>query len=340
MIISFPAELEQAIVEATKPIPNSQLMRAAAILSGHYRESLAAGGTPTVQGELAALSYTVIIMPATYAQLMGAMLAIRERLPEWKPLSLLDIGSGPGTALWAAAEQWSGLTKMVAWEREPAFMTLGQRLAKNSPNLVVKQAQWQQVTLRANTLPRDNASYDLVVIGHVLNELDEALRKAVITYAWEHCSGVLLLVEPGTSAGFPIVKAAREQLLSLGAQTIAPCTHDQPCPLTNDWCHFPQRINRPAFQRRAKAGSAGWEDSKLSYAAMAKFPVNAPVWGRLIHQPNVTKGFAELTVSAPEGIVKLKALKRNRESFQQFKDYNWGEAIPTKIEGDETNSRH
>ncbi len=315
-------------------------MRAAAILSEHYRESLVAGESPTVQGDLAALSYAVIIMPATYAQLSGAMLAVKERVPDWKPLSMLDIGSGPGTALWAAASHWSSIQKMVAWEREPAFIALGQRFAKASPNLVVKQTQWQPITLRANNLPRDSVSYDLVVVGHVLNELNEELRKTVIAYAWERCSGVLLLVEPGTSAAFPIVKQAREQLLSLGAQTIAPCTHDLPCPLTNDWCHFPQRINRPAFQRRAKGGSAGWEDSKFSYAALAKFPVGQPAWGRLIHQPNITKGFAELTLSTPEGILRIKAQKRNREIFQQFRDYSWGEAIPTKLEGDDTISRH
>lgn len=331
MVISFPPALEVAIGEASRAVPSSQLMSAATSLSKHYRESLVSGAKPMVRGDLAALSYAVIIMPATYAQLTGAMRAVKQRIPGWQPASLLDIGSGPGTALWAAAEQWPALQAMTALEQEAAFIALGQRFARAGENPVLQKASWKKFAFKTNSLPKDDTRYDLVIIGHALNEMDEPLRRAVVSYAWERCSGLLLIVEPGTSAAFPLVKSMREYLLTLGAKTIAPCAHDRECPLVGDWCHFPQRLNRPAFQRRAKAGSAGWEESKFSYAAMARFSPDEAIWGRLIHQPNLQKGRVELTVSSREGIVHPQALKRNKAQYRLLSDYNWGDVIEQPI---------
>ncbi len=95
-LIAFPPELEAAISEESKSFPASKLMSSAAGLSEHYRESLSAGKKPAVRGHLAAVSYATIIMPATYAQLAGAIQAVIQRIPAWKPSSVLDIGSGPG----------------------------------------------------------------------------------------------------------------------------------------------------------------------------------------------------------------------------------------------------
>ena len=334
MNIAFPAVLENEIARLSQTIPPSQLMSQAASLSKHYRESMFGGTRPTVQGDLAALGYSVIIMPATYAQLTGAMLAVKQRVPNWQPTSLLDLGSGPGTALWAAQEQWPTLQKMVALEKEPAFIKLGQQLAKVSQAEAIRNTVWKKADLRGMTGLGSAETYDLVILGHVVNEMDPALQQAVVSYAWQRCSGLLLIVEPGTSVAFPIVKDMREYLLTQGAKTIAPCAHDNPCPLNTekDWCHFPQRIIRPSFQRRAKGGTANWEESKFSYAAMARFPVEHEIWGRLIHQPNVQKGLVQLTVSSQEGIVQPVALKRHKDQFREWSDYKWGEIIPEPLE--------
>src|SRR4029079_12505613 len=97
--------------------------------------------------------------------------------------------------------------------------------------------------------------------------------------AWALASGVLLVVEPGTVPSFDVVRTARDRLLVAGARTLAPCAHDLTCPLVNDWCHFPQRVVRPEFQRRARGAPSQWEDSKFAYAAMARFAPALPIWG-------------------------------------------------------------
>jgi ribosomal protein RSM22 (predicted rRNA methylase) len=328
-VLALPAALETAIATALKDVPASQWMSAARALSERYRAERAGGERPLARGAPAALGYAALILPAAYAQLRGAMSATAARIPDWRPTTMLDLGSGPGTALWAALEQWPSLGTFQAWEREQAFITLGQRLAAAGPRALAR-ATWRQIALDGS-LPADTPRFDLVVLGHVLNELDEPVRQRLVAWAWDHCAGLLLIVEPGTSAAFPVVRAVRDQLLATGARTIAPCAHDAPCPLRGDWCHFPQRLERPAFQRRAKDASAGTEESKFSYAAMARFGTD-PIWGRLIHQPQIHKGFAELVVSSREGIVRPRVFKRERERYREVSDYRWGDALPSPVE--------
>ncbi len=330
MVLSLPAELEAAIENVLRELPASQWVSAAQSLSQRYRAEQTSFKTTKTSalatGRIAALGYVALILPATYAQLWGAMTATLNRAPDWKPTTLLDLGSGPGTALWAAADVWPSLQTVTAWEREPAFLELGKQLAAASPNPVVATSKWEQIRLEG-FLPRDAPHFDLIILGHVLNELDANVQSKVISWAWEHCDGLLLLVEPGTSAAFPFVKAARQQLLTLGARTLAPCAHDGTCPLVGDWCHFPQKIYRPEFQRRAKAAQANWEESKFSYAAMARFGPDTPIWGRLLHQPHLHKAWADLTVSSQEGIVRARILKRDKATYQQARNYNWGDTL-------------
>ena len=330
--ISLPPELEYAVSIELRGLPPSQWLGAGRSVSARYRGERNDTGRALARGREEALGYAAMILPAAYAQLRGAMSATSERAPGWRPATMLDIGSGPGTALWAAAERWSSLREMVAWEREAAFIDLGRKLAQASANPAVKGVRWEQLTVGVGAGPAETATYDLVVLGHVLNELSEELQESVVELAWERCAGVLLTVEPGTSAAFPVVKRARERLLASGAFTLAPCAHDRECPLVGDWCHFPQRLNRPAFQRRAKEGTAGWEESKYSYAALSRFPVEEPIWGRLIHQPHVGKAGVDLTVSSREGIVRPHIPKRDRAAFRRASSLAWGEALEKAME--------
>jgi ribosomal protein RSM22 (predicted rRNA methylase) len=311
-----------------------------------------------------------MILPATYAQLRGAMAATALRVPQWAPATLLDLGSGPGTALWAATAQWPSLRSVAAWELEPAFIALGRDLARESRTVAVRGARWERVDLR--TLDRrpttddrpttrrqgevetsrqadkqteqstiynmqsaicqsDGQTYDLVVLGHVLNELDSDARRDVVRAAWRLTAGVLLIVEPGTPEAFALVRAGRDDLLAAGARTIAPCAHDQPCPLEQDWCHFPQRLKRPDFQRRARGAPSEWEDSKFSYAALARFPPEAPIWGRIIREPVSNKAYAEVQVSSVEGIAHYRVQKRYRDAFREIKRMEWGAALPEPL---------
>ncbi len=329
-MIALPAALEAAITQALKTVPEARWLREAQALSERYRAARDNGREPLATGALQALGYAALILPATYAQLRGAMAATAARIPDWSPRTLLDLGSGPGTALWAAGAQWLSLEQSVAIEREPALIALGRQLARAGQTPALRQAQWQRMNLI--DLPAAPAQrYDLVVLGHVLNELAPDLQHRVVAWAWAATAGVLVIVEPGTSAAFPVVRAARDDLLHAGAHTIAPCVHDHPCPLQNEWCHFPQRLKRPPFQRRARGALGEWEDSKFSYAAMARFAPAAPIWGRVIMEPTANKAYAEALVSAQNGVQWQRALKRHNATYRVVKDLPWGGALPDPL---------
>lgn len=326
-MLELPQDLRAAVERALGAVPAARWMREAQELSERYRDPReGAPARPLASGAQQVLGYAALILPATYAQLRGAMAATAARVPAWQPRSMLDLGSGPGTALWAATAQWPALQTLDAWERETAFVALGRDLAREAQAPALRAARWRQHDLRQDDWG-DGPTYDLVVLGHVLNELDEPARQAVVARAWRRTAGLLLIIEPGTSAAFPVVRAARDQLLGSGAHTVAPCAHDRPCPLEDDWCHFPQRLRRPEFQRRARGAPSDWEDSKFSYAAMARFAPEQPVWGRVIREPTSNKAYAEALISAESGIVTYRALKRHRELFRKARDLAWGDAL-------------
>ncbi|MBK9714022.1 MAG: rRNA methyltransferase [Kouleothrix sp.] len=331
-MLSLPADLREAIERALASVPAARWVREAQALSERYRAPRAGEQPALASGAAQSLGYAAMILPATYAQLHGAIGAAAARLPDWAPETMLDLGSGPGTALWAAAARWPSLRALTAWEREPSFIALGRQLARDAESPAVRAARWERVDLSADeTSQRPNAPtlqrFDLVVLGHVLNELGPGARQQALAAAWAMTGGLLLVVEPGTAAAFAVVRAARDWLLGAGARTIAPCAHDQPCPLVSDWCHFPQRLWRPDFQRRARGAPSQWEESKFSYAAMARFPPGAPIWGRVIREPTSNKAYAEATISSRDGVGRYRALKRHRDAFRLVKDLPWGAAL-------------
>jgi ribosomal protein RSM22 (predicted rRNA methylase) len=332
-MLTLPPELDGAIARALGTTHPSRWVREAQALSERYRAPRLPDGAPLVSNAAQALGYAAIILPATYAQLYGAMAATAARIPAWQPATLLDLGSGPGTALWAAAAVWPTISRMVAWEREAALIALGRELASASSAPAVRATRWERADLRtlSGVASARHPTYDLVVLGHVLNELPPDARPAIIDAAWRLAGGLLLIVEPGDSASFAVVRAARDQLLSAGARTIAPCAHDRPCPLENDWCHFPQRLRRPAFQRRARGAPSEWEDAKFAYAALARFLPEQPIWGRVIREPQANKAYAEAKLSTRDGVAWYRALKRHKEAFRRVKDLRWGEALPEPL---------
>eukprot|EP01060_Flectonema_neradi_P019203 TRINITY_DN2621_c3_g1_i1.p1 TRINITY_DN2621_c3_g1~~TRINITY_DN2621_c3_g1_i1.p1 ORF type:complete len:1002 (+),score=179.78 TRINITY_DN2621_c3_g1_i1:41-3046(+) len=84
---------------------------------------------------------------------------------------------------------------------------------------------------------------DLVVCSYTLSELkSEKLREDAIRSLWEHCSGILVIVEKGTPTGFKLVHDARDTILREYADLgpwesqptiLAPCQHDDRCPVAH-----------------------------------------------------------------------------------------------------------
>src|SRR5262249_10540755 len=195
-----------------------------------------------------ALAYVAVRLPATYAAIRASFGAIAEAFPDFSPQTMLDIGAGPATALWAAADCWPALADALLVEASPILRACGEELAAEAP---LPQMTWRIADVASNTI--DGAPRDLVTLAYVLNELAPEVRKSPRESLWRLPADTLVIVEPGTPAGWQRLLAARRQLIESGAHVIAPCPHPRECPLQPpDWCHFAKRVARSRLHRQAK----------------------------------------------------------------------------------------
>src|SRR5690242_10692905 len=95
-MLALPNDLQEAIGAALGTVSPQRWMREAQALSERYRGPRDAAPKPFVSSPSEVLGYAAMILPASYAQLRGAMAATAARIPAWAPRTLLDLGSGPG----------------------------------------------------------------------------------------------------------------------------------------------------------------------------------------------------------------------------------------------------
>ncbi|HUC50839.1 MAG TPA: small ribosomal subunit Rsm22 family protein [Xanthobacteraceae bacterium] len=320
--MELPQPLRRAVDRALDGVALGDLAATAAALSQRYREERR-DGRPHVATQRDALAYLATRLPATYAAARASLGVVAGAHPDFAPKTVLDIGAGPGTALWAAADCWPGLTDALLIEASPVFRACGEDLAANT-NL--PRTTWRTADI-CRVIP-DDAPRDLVILAYVLNELAPDDRPSVWARAWQATAGVLVIVEPGTPAGWQRILAARRQLIESGAHVIAPCPHVNACPLRPpDWCHFAERVARSRLHRRAKGAEVPWEDEKFSYVAVARQPASDPR-ARVIAPPRKASGRVTLKLCRPDGSAGERLFsRRDGAVYKRASRSVWGGSL-------------
>jgi ribosomal protein RSM22 (predicted rRNA methylase) len=320
----LPEELADAIQRETQGVDRGELARAAAQLTERYKA--ADYSTPVIKSNAHRSAYLAVRVPATFA----ANLRVFEEICRLDPLSqsevgsFLDLGSGPGTALWAAAEAFPGLQSATLVECDEAWMKLGRRLAEQSPHSAVRNARWLRQDLRSAI---DAPIHDLVVISYTLGELPQPAAKALLRRAWSLAGTFLVVIEPGTPRGFGVVHTARAALIDDAAQILAPCPHNGECPMAarGDWCHFAQRIPRTALHRQLKSGALGYEDEKFSYVTASRRDLDSVV-SRIVRHPRKHSGHVQLTLCTRQGIEARTVARSQVGAYPRARRAEWGES--------------
>lgn len=211
----------------------------------------------------------------TYGQRIGWKWdhVLRElKIRGWRPhgRTILDWGCGSGVASrrvisFFGADAFDTLT---LWDHSPVACDYAATEARRLfPTLNVGEAT-----------PGYFAGTDrigLLVISHVLNELSPEARDALRLLAIR--ADVVLWVEPGTHDVSRQLGGFREQLRGSGFRVVAPCTHENECPMfalgrERDWCHFfaPPPSEIFADSNWVKFGQrAGIDLRSLPYAFLA-----------------------------------------------------------------------
>lgn len=314
------SSLKQAIESELAGSHLQQMAGARENLTKRYRERPVGG--KLVQTKMERQAYIAARLPATAGVAYHVLDLIRGRMPDRYMGNFLDLGAGPGSVMWAAAEVFPEIEQMTLIDQDTELAAIGQRLASHSNHSSIRTAYWKQGDLSSiNSLP----THDLVVFSYSIGELSSTASSKILEVAWNACKNVLVVIEPGTPVGFERIRTVRSELIALGGHLIAPCPHAHGCPMEKgNWCHFSQRIERSSLHRQIKEGSLGYEDEKFSYVAFSKTPITLPE-GRILRHPLKRSGHVHFTLCAKEGLEDKIISKKTPDTYKYARKLEWGD---------------
>jgi ribosomal protein RSM22 (predicted rRNA methylase) len=315
----LPPDLRAALDQLATGVSRRDLAARAAAQSRSYRSG---GGSRGIRSRDDALAYAFARMPATYAAAIAVFNALGE-VCDLAPRSLLDIGAGPGTAAFAATQAFPSLAGIRLVESNAELRALGNALLAQSEPPALRVASY--VTLPGRDAGEPAA--DLVTASYVAGEIPPAERAAFARMLWAATAQALVVIEPGTPAGYERIMEIRKQLIAERAHVAAPCPHDDDCPLTApDWCHFAQRLPRSRDHLKVKGAEVPFEDEKFSYVVLTRI---APlrVDARVLAPPVVTKGAVSAKLCTADGLVNEVVARRDAATYRRNKSWRWGDAV-------------
>lgn len=311
--MDYPGELNAAVARLVDGAPD--LRDAAQHLMAAYRV-----GKDSSHINLAA--YLATRVPATYAANRRVMAEVQRLRPGFAPLTVLDVGAGPGTASWAALAQWPSISRITQVEKFASFISLARDLNGQSklPALLVADV----VVGNVLTLSASHKA-DLAIASYVLAELPLAEISVAADNLWRCAGDVLILIEPGTPAGFARLRLVRDRLLSAGGHVIAPCTHQFACPMIgDDWCHFKVRVQRSRAHMHAKNAEVPFEDEAFSYLVMQR-QVSSQSGGRVVAPVAINKVEVTFRLCTAKGFQEVAVASRNKPAYKRAKKMVWGD---------------
>jgi ribosomal protein RSM22 (predicted rRNA methylase) len=318
----LPPLLRAAVDAALDGADRTALGHAARELSERYRGEIK-DGKIHLDSKANALAYVATRLPATYAAIRTAFAATAAMRGDFAPVTMLDVGAGPGTVLWAACETWPTLADAILVDTSAAIAEVGKEF---STALALNSVVWLREDLSSGF--DEIGACDLVTLGYVLNEIAERQRDQLIDRLWELAREVLVIVEPGTPAGWTRILAARDRLIARGADILAPCPHAFNCPLNlPDWCHFSCRVERSRIHRNAKQAEVPWEDEKFIYVAASRKP-GAGAQARVIAPPRSASGRVNLKLCRNRGVAEWRLItRREGDTYRRARRLDWGDVI-------------
>lgn len=318
----LPPDLKAALARKSEGLSRVDAAKRAGAISESYR----GGGTSApIRTERDALAYALARMPATYAAIAASLHALREQRPDFVPATLLDVGAGPATASWAAAQTFESLTSFSAIDANTALRALACDTVEDSR---LASMRYVQNDVLAGLAAMEGA--DLVIASYVINELGDADRDALADLMWQKARDTLLVIEPGTPAGYARILTLRTRLIAQGAHVIAPCPHDNACPLTApDWCHFSQRLSRSRAHKQLKGADVPFEDERFSYVALSRLPLMLNT-ARVLAQPTLNKVAVSAKLCTKAGLSLVSVPRRDKPAYAAARRWDWGDAVPDK----------
>ncbi len=350
---TVPAAVEDALWEAARRhlpagvVGGAGLTAAVVDRSRRYtseRERLAAPARGRADGDLAARALFFTVADAPKLAIVLAELGDVVRWHGDAPLRVLDLGAGVGAMTLgllghAARVAATRPIQVDAVDQDAAALAIGRDALTAAAAVLGVTASVAPITRTVSgTSARTGTGYDLVLIGTMLNELDELDAQAVVRGALASlgADGAVIIIEPALRAQTRALHRLRDAAIAgAWAHVFAPCTRAAaPCPMLaadDAWCHedrlggLPPRAHKVAQVTGLRDGGL-----KYSYLVLRHQPGHVGVVGavRVVGQPHRSKGKLEAPACGDDGLVTLRLLSRHRgEASRAFDRSHRGDVL-------------
>lgn len=296
---------------ADRLLPDEEREVAAAVerLSRGFTRERELAGARYLDDDRLLGAYLLFYWPVSYVQARGVLAELPRR-----PRSTLDLGSGPGPMAFAALD--AGAAEALAADRSARALAMARDLAARSGEPLATR-EWNPARGRPLADLAPGRRFDLVVMGHALNELfrgeSAAERRAALleeALSLLAPGGSLVVIEPALRETSRGLLSVRDLLVARGVAVRAPCLFRGPCPALRretDWCHAERPIEPPplvaGIGRRAGLRKDAVKMSTLVLAPRGEgWPEPPPgrVF-RIVSEPLPSKGRLRYMGCGPEG---------------------------------------
>jgi ribosomal protein RSM22 (predicted rRNA methylase) len=260
----------------------------------------------------------------------------------WTPpigSGVLDWGCGSGIAGRRVVDFFGrqNFSRLLLFDHSELAMDFAAHVAHAAfPALAVERA--------SHRFLRENSPIGLLVISHVLNELDDVTRADLTGLIAR--SACVIWVEPGTHAISRALLRWREESQQAGFNLIAPCTHQSACGLLavnneRHWCHHfaPPPAGIQADSGWVRFGQRAGIDLRAlpySFLVLDRRPATTPAGvSRILGDPRVYKGYAKIFNCSAAGVEELTLQQRvDRDLFKSLKRSHGPQLYRWTREGD------
>lgn len=312
-------------------------------------------------GRREALAYAAGGLQAAYGTTLRVFSEIARRDPNFTPDTLLDFGSGLGTAVWAANELWGkSIYEYQCVDISQEMGEFAQALRRGGDT----SASEHGIAHAPDAIPgvyfrqylpvSGKVQYDVVVSAYTLGELPSVkLKRLTLDSLWRKAKEYLVVIEPGNWSGYQSIIQARDVVLkaadliqsgegedgkqSLTGHVFAPCPHDLSCPLLAEEqtpCFFAQRVQLAHCERNTPLKHKGFHIENFSYVVFKKGERTSEASkARLITPVRKRSRHVICNMCCPNGDAKRVVLTKSKHGslYREARQSEWGDTLSSPL---------
>jgi ribosomal protein RSM22 (predicted rRNA methylase) len=297
------------------------------------REALQPGYLADAAARRAYEAYYVPVNAAKVDALLAHLANLDKSLLSGERVRILDLGSGPGSALLGTLSFFSRRKikpeiECTAVDHVSENLPLAESTVRRASAAFGLSTQVRTVCCPVTeALKNSRGQFDLIVLANVLNELFPGTKArtaqcSVLLGEFANTlteSGVCVVIEPALRETSRDLLRVRDELLSQGLSLCGPCPGSGPCPALDnpkDWCHEDAAWDPPKSVEEIDDLIGLRKDSlKFSWIAFRKKShAVQPDAGRfrVVSEPMVSKGKREYFIC--NGFSRKRAVRLDKDS--------------------------